>query len=262
MSITPHGYEYISCEVIFLNRLHRKICADSFRFSLGLTASLLALAFLFSPLLGRSASSDDVAVSAEGQKQPTVILDAGHGGMDSGAVSVFGDEEKHLNLAVAKKLGAFLENAGVHVIYTRSEDVMLEYENSGGSRKTRDLMQRVEIAKNNPEAVFISIHMNTLPIEKYKGLQVFYTELNDANRALAQVTQNTVRSYLQKDNNRIAKDAEGKIYILDRIHQPAILVECGFLSNHEEATLLKDEEYQAKLACVLAHPILDFLRTE
>lgn len=245
-----------------MNGLHRKACADSIRFSTVLTATLLALAFLFSPLLEKSISSDAIPVSAEGKKTPTVILDAGHGGMDSGAVSVFGDEEKHLNLAVTKKLGAFLENAGVRVIYTRSEDVMLQSENAVGSRKTRDLMKRVEIAKNNPEAVFVSIHMNTLPIEKYKGLQVFYTEQNDANRALAQVIQNTVRSTLQQDNNRVAKDAEGKIYILDRINQPAILIECGFLSNREETTLLKDEAYQAKLAYVLAHPILDFLRTE
>lgn len=248
--------------MIFLNSLHRKFCAKSIRFSLALTCSLLTLAFFFTPFLKTYSSSEDKAASAETTQMPTVILDAGHGGMDSGAVSVYGDEEKHLNLAVTQKLGAFLENAGVRVIYTRTEDVMLDNKNGGSSKKTRDLMQRVEIAKSEPNAVFISIHMNTLSIEKYSGLQVFYTDLNDANRALAQVIQNTVHSTIQQDNNRIAKDAEGKIYILDRISQPAILIECGFLSNREEAALLKDDTYQAKLAYVLAHPILDFLRSE
>ena len=244
-----------------MNSLHRRFCARSIRFSLTLTCSILALAFFFTPFF-KSDSAHEEAVSADAKQVPTVILDAGHGGMDSGAVSVHGDEEKHLNLAVAQKLGAFLENAGIRVIHTRSEDVMLESESGSGSKKTRDLMRRVEIAKSEPNALFVSIHMNTLSIEKYSGLQVFYTDRNDANRALAQVLQNTVRATVQPSNNRIAKDAEGKIYILDRINQPAILIECGFLSNREEASLLKDETYQAKLAYVLAHPIIDFLRTE
>ena len=232
---------------------------SSVQFSVLLVALLLSMAALFSFFSENATSNDAVSVSAEEPNLPTVILDAGHGGMDSGAVSILGDEEKHLNLAVTKKLGAFLESAGIRVIYTRTEDEMLDCKAASGSRKTRDLMGRVELAQEKPDGIFVSIHMNTLPIEKYKGLQVFYTDRNDANRALAQVLQNTVAETLQTDNTRSAKDAEGKIFILDRIDQPAILVECGFLSNREEAALLKDELYQAKLAYVLSRPILDFL---
>ncbi len=233
--------------------------SDSVRFGLILTVCILLLASIFSHLFANASQNEMILTSAEEKTTPTVILDAGHGGIDSGAVSVYGDEEKNLNLSVAKKLGAFLENAGIHVIYTRSEDVMLESETKAGTKKTRDLLARVEVAKKYPDALFVSIHMNTLPIEKYKGLQVFYTDRNDANRALAQVLQNTVSASLQSENKRKAKDAEGKIYILDRIDQPAILVECGFLTNNEEAKLLKDEAYQAKLSYVLSRPILDFL---
>ncbi len=236
-----------------------RLIPDSALFGFLLTGCILLLASFFSSLFSNSLQSEVISVSAPEKDLPTVILDAGHGGLDSGAVSVYGDEEKHLNLAVAKKLGAFLENAGVRVIYTRTEDEMLESENKAGSKKTRDLLARVEIAKQYPKALFVSLHMNTLPIEKYKGLQVFYTDRNDANRALAQVLQNTVSASLQTDNTRKAKDAEGKIYILDRIDQPALLVECGFLTNGEEAALLKNEEYQAKLCYVLSRPILDFL---
>ena len=231
----------------------------SVRFSFFLVASITLLASLFGFFYGKRIDPTSKAVSSEKILLPAVILDAGHGGMDSGAVSVYGDEEKHFNLAVTKKLGAFLENAGIRVIYTRTEDEMVECKEKNGSRKTRDLLGRVQCAQSNPDALFVSIHMNTLPIEKYKGLQIFYTDRNDANRALAQVMQNNVRTMLQTDNNRNAKDAEGKIFVLDRIRQPAILIECGFLSNKEEAALLKDEVYQNKLAYVLSRSIIDFM---
>lgn len=229
------------------------------RFSISLIAILFTLSTVFSAFYEKGSERDALTASSPAEETPTVILDAGHGGMDSGAVSIYGDEEKHLNLAVTKKIGAFLESAGIRVIYTRSEDSMVESEMVGGSRKNRDLMGRVEAARREPDALFVSIHMNTLPIEKYKGLQVFYSDRNDANRPLAQVVQNAVIASLQPDNNRTAKNAEGKIFILDRIDQPAILIECGFLTNAEEANLLKDELYQAKLAYVLTRPILDFL---
>ncbi len=235
------------------------VLSDSVRFGILLTVCILSLAAMFSNLFGKGLHNESKTVSSDEIPLPTVILDAGHGGLDSGAVSILGDEEKNLNLSVTKKLGAFLESAGIRVIYTRTEDVMLESSHNSGSRKTQDLLGRVELARKEEDALFVSIHMNTLPVEKYKGLQVFYTDRNDANRALAQVIQNTVCSVLQPDNNRKAKDAQGKIFILDRLEEPAVLIECGFLTNREEAALLKDEAYQTKLAYVLSRPILDFV---
>ena len=175
---------------------------QTFVFALILSVSLLsvcAVFYRFDPLREKG----DLTASAGETDTPSVILDAGHGGMDSGAVSVLGDEEKDLNLEMVKKLGAFLEAGGVRVIYTRTEDEMLSSQREG-SRKTKDLIRRVEIASENPDAIFVSVHMNTLPIEKYAGFQVFYADRNSGNRALAQVMQNTVCSLVQPDNHRKA----------------------------------------------------------
>ncbi|MBR4287980.1 MAG: N-acetylmuramoyl-L-alanine amidase [Clostridia bacterium] len=227
--------------------------------SLALIALLLSLIDVFYRFDSKDTPSNASVNVAD--TQPTVILDAGHGGVDSGAVSIWGEEEKHINLAVTKKLGAFLEAGGARVIYTRSDDSLLTSDKTS-SRKMGDLMGRVEIADRNPDAVFVSIHMNTLPIEKYNGLQVFYDDNNGTNRALALSIQNDVKNYLQKDNHREVKNADGKIYILDRIENPSVLVECGFLSNREEAQLLCDDEYQAKLAFVLSRSILSLALAE
>ena len=219
---------------------------------------LLAVSTVCSPFVKTKNEASFIATGLEKEEKPMVILDPGHGGVDSGAVSVSGTEEKNLNLAVAKKIGAFLESAGVEVIYTRENDEMLSSDR-GNTRKTKDLLGRVEIAEKHPNAVFVSIHMNTLSIEKYSGIQVFYSDQNSANHPLAQEIQNTAVSLLQPENERKAKNANGKIYILDRIEQPAVLIECGFLSNKNEDLLLQSEEYQSLLAFSVSRPILDFL---
>ena len=219
---------------------------------------LLSVSFVSLPLVQKENDVPFVAAASEKEKKPMVILDPGHGGVDSGAVSVSGAEEKNLNLAVAKKIGAFLESAGVEVIYTRETDDMLT-SNRGNTRKIKDLLGRVEIAEKYPNAVFVSIHMNTLSIEKYCGIQVFYSDQNSANHPLAQEIQNTAVSLLQPENERKAKNANGKIYILDRIEQPAVLIECGFLSNKNEDLLLQSEEYQSLLAFSISRPILDLI---
>lgn len=188
-------------------------------------------------------------------EKPTVILDPGHGGIDGGTVSASGILEKDLNLSVTKILGEFLEAEGCRVIYTRTEDVLLDYGNSS-SRKVRDLSARVKLAKDYPNAVFVSIHMNFLPQTKYSGLQVFYDDKNAANTALALSVQNDVRRYLQPENRREIKEHVGRIFLLDRIESPAVLIECGFLSNPQEAQLLSNQEYQQKLAFILSRSIL------
>ncbi len=246
--------------MIFLNNgigKYRYI-KEIFGFSLFFCTVLILTGAFFRPFVAQDQKEILPASSAKASERPTVILDAGHGGVDSGAVSVSGAEEKHLNLALTKKIGAFLQSAGIDVIYTRNGDEMLTSDR-GNSRKTKDLLGRIEIAKEHPKAVFVSIHMNTLPIPKYSGLQVFYSDTNTANHPLAQEIQNTVSALLQPQNSRKAKNAGGKIYILDRIEQPAVLIECGFLSNAEEDQLLQNEEYQSRLAFAVSRPILDFI---
>ena len=183
-------------------------------------------------------------------KKRQVIIDAGHGGMDGGAVSVTGTLEKDLNLSVAKKAEALFTAAGYEVVMTRDGDYMLSSDASGGS-KIRDLKGRLDIANSNPDAAFISIHMNKFPIAKYSGTQVYYGEKNSSGRALAAEIRKYVMEYLQPENEREIKGVGSSIFLLDNIEGKAVLVECGFLSNQAEAEMLENDDYQKKLVLVL-----------
>lgn len=182
----------------------------------------------------------------------TVILDAGHGGYDGGAVSVTGTAEKVLNLDTTLTLNEILHLQGYRVILTRDSDVELT-SSEGGSRKMQDLRGRLMIAEANKGVPFLSIHMNKFPQSKYRGLQVYYATCEESGKALALSVQETVKSLLQPDNERQIKPATSAIYLLDRISSsPAILIECGFLSNSEEAALLEEREYRLRLSLCLA----------
>nr|MBE6545713.1 hypothetical protein [Oscillospiraceae bacterium] len=136
-----------------------------------------------------------------------IIIDAGHGGEDPGAVGVNGSYEKDLNLDIALEIGRMLEEKGYIIVYTRTDDRLLytEEENIKGIRKISDLKNRCKVAERYPESMFISIHMNSFGSEKYSGLQVYYSEKNDQSRNLADSIQNKVRDNLQPDNNRVIK---------------------------------------------------------
>ncbi len=233
---------------------------------------LLPLVFLLGSLLicglavglfllaGGSFAQDD-APPEEQSTQPeqpekpvrVVILDAGHGGEDGGAVGVTGLVEKDLNLDLAKRLCALLEADGVRVIMTRTEDVLLydrgvDYE---GRKKVLDLAARQAIGDANPDALFVSLHANTFPQDVYHGLQVWYSPNHPGSMTLAESIRGEVVGTLQPDNHRQSKAAGSNIFLLDRLQQPAVLVECGFLSNPAECRSLEDEEYRQQLALAL-----------
>ncbi|MBQ0010074.1 MAG: N-acetylmuramoyl-L-alanine amidase [Ruminococcus sp.] len=199
--------------------------------------------------------------SSQEGKEPepvrTIVVDAGHGGMDGGAVSDDGVLEKDLNLAVAGKLVSLLRMGGVRVVMTRSDDRLLA-DPSSAHKKRDDLASRVRIAEEQENAVFVSIHMNKFPVEKYRGLQVWYSRGNKQSAELADAVQKKTAAVLQPQNTRETKAADSSIYVLDHLDIPAILVECGFLSNAEETRLLCDESYQNKLAAVLYAAIIDY----
>lgn len=180
----------------------------------------------------------------------TVVIDAGHGGRDGGAVAVDGTLEKHLNLAVAKHLKALLESANIRVVMTRETDVELASPDSP-HKKADDLKARLKLASECENAVFVSIHMNRFPVEKYRGLQVYYSENHEKSLSLAQTIQTVSEEILHNTNGRKVKSAGDSIYLMKNLEIPAILVECGFLSNSEETVLLKSERYQKKLALCL-----------
>lgn len=188
----------------------------------------------------------------------TVILDAGHGGIDSGAISPDGIEEKILNLPITEKIAEFLSLYQVDVILTRDDDRLLGG-GAKGSVKRSDLVARVKTTEQYENPIFLSIHMNKFSIPKYSGLHVFYSRNNPQSEALALKVQNMVKEKLQPINNRVPKVAGSNIFVLDRVECPAILIECGFLSNYEETRLLASEDYQRKLAFVISLSIMEYL---
>ena len=194
----------------------------------------------------------------------TVILDAGHGGEDGGAVSASGILEKDLNLEIAFLLRDLLEANGIRVIMTRSTDILLydRNENYHGRKKALDLAARRKIAEETPNAIFVSIHMNAYPQTQYRGLQVWYSPNHRDSKTLADHIQKTVQELLQPQNGRQPKGATSGIYLLHRLQCPAVLVECGFLSNPDEAALLNDRVYRERLAGALFLAIAESLPVE
>ncbi len=198
--------------------------------------------------------ADSEAVSVE--TLPVIIIDAGHGGADGGAVASDGTREKDINLNIAKDVRALLVSLGFECVMTREEDVMLS-DGSGGSAKMSDLKQRVALT-DGKECIFVSIHQNKFPQDTCSGTQVYYSKNDPGSAVLAEAVQECVRTYIQPLNTRRIKPAGSEIFVLDRCRVPAILIECGFLSNPAELLKLKDEEYQRKIACAIAASVASY----
>ena len=194
----------------------------------------------------------------------TVVIDAGHGGEDGGTQSADRMYEKTLNLQIAQMLDTMLRADGIATVMTRTEDILLYDRNADyhGHKKMLDLAARRKIAEETENAVFVSIHMNSFPETKYHGLQVFYSPNDPRSQKLAGEIRQYTHRYLQPQNERQIKAATSSIYLLDRLKCPAVLVECGFLSNPEEAALLGTEEYRRQMAFVLFCAVKSYISTQ
>ncbi len=193
---------------------------------------------------------------------PTVVIDAGHGGEDGGAVGINGCIEKELNLEIALILRDLLEISGINVKMTRTEDIMLYDAATPGKKKIQDLRRRVEIGEESEDSLTVSIHMNTYPSSKYNGAQVYYSPNHSESKELAETVQGHIKAYLQPENSRQIKESTSAIYLLHNIKNPAILVECGFISNQSEAELLCTDSYRHKVALTIYSAIIDHLNKE
>ncbi len=234
-----------------------------FKRSTKLVALLLVAVLIFTGTMLSVDSYIYTSSSIDRQSgKPTIIIDAGHGGEDSGATSSLGFLEKDLNLAIAKILRDGLVNKGYEVVMTRTEDKMLysEEENIKGMRKLSDLKNRCAIAAKYPESIFISIHMNSFGSSKYSGLQVYYSGGNEESRKLANAIQNNVRSELQPENNRVTKNGKD-LYILENCSSTSVIVECGFMSNNEECQKLSTKEYQNQLSSAIICGIISYINS-
>ena len=194
----------------------------------------------------------------------TVVIDAGHGGEDGGTQSADGMYEKTVNLEIAQMLDTMLRADGIATVMTRTEDILLYDRNADyrGHKKMLDLAARRQIAEETENALFVSIHMNSFPETKYRGLQVFYSPNNPSSKEMAEEIRQCTRLYLQPQNNRQTKAATSSIYLLDRLKCPAVLVECGFLSNPEEAALLRTEDYRRQMAFILFCAVRSYISSQ
>ena len=183
----------------------------------------------------------------------TLILDAGHGGEDGGAVSITGVPESQINLAVVLKTRDILAFYGVSPLVLREEDISLHDDSAVSLRekKVSDLKNRVAAIEEQRGATLLSIHQNTYPNGRYHGAQAFYAP-TEGSKELAEHIQAAIRSTLQPDNERAVKQIPDTVYLMNHISCPAVLVECGFLTNPGEEALLLDPDYQKQLAAVLA----------
>lgn len=208
----------------------------------------------------------DVIVSSKNnslsKETPCIIIDAGHGGFDGGASTDDGYPEKHINLSISIYLSDYLTALGYETLLTRTIDESLE--DSGLStirkRKTSDLHNRMKIMEETENAIYISIHQNHYSQEKYRGMQVFYSpSFSDESSALAESIQSYTVNAIQPDNTRKIKECTSSVFLIYKAVKPAVLVECGFLSNEEEAELLQTEKYQKNIALCIAMGVQNYL---
>ena len=186
----------------------------------------------------------------------TLVLDAGHGGIDGGAISDSGLKESDINLQIALKTEALVRFLGIDTVMTRETDT----DNSDNKAYSEhdNLVQRVKLANSTENAVLISIHQNKFPSAVVSGAEVMYSD-NDDSKALGLLTQDNLVALLDSSNRRVARPAPKELLLTSSVECPTILVECGFMSNPQEVQKLASNDYQLKLAAILAGSYIQFL---
>lgn len=212
---------------------------------------LLAAVLLFGATALGSHVVTVLAEDAPIVRTHVIVIDAGHGGEDGGAVSCSGVAESGINLEIALRLDDLMHLLGFETKMIRTTDISVYTEGASiAAKKVSDLKNRVRLVNETPNALLISIHQNLFADCRYSGAQVFYNAAGEA-RALAEALQSAFVATVNSGSNRKCKRAE-KIYLMEHVSCPAVLVECGFLSNPEEEARLRTAQYQKKLCCVIA----------
>lgn len=229
------------------------------RIPLFVTVACCCVVAIIANAAGGTENAQETSAGAVPKK--VIVLDAGHGGADGGCVGINGVYEKDINLSIVKYLGTLLDFAGYEVVYTREEDVSIYDNGVEGLRnqKISDMENRLKIIKNYPDSVFISVHQNQYVKPEYFGGQMFYTTNNSGNFRLATIMQGLFAE-LQPKNDRSVKLIDNGLYLFKTTEQPAILIECGFLSNENDAAELSSMEYQKKVAFTIYKGITQFLK--
>lgn len=219
----------------------------------------MAGAFVMLAVCARMTDSA-LPASADISDRPVIVLDPGHGGLDSGAVGKNGVLEKDVNLSVVKHLQKLLELSGFRTVLTRSEDISIYDAGVEGIRnqKLSDMDNRLEIIQSYPDSIFLCIHQNNYTDPQYFGGQMFYNNNNPDNRTLAQIMQNRF-AQLQPGNDREIKLTGDELFLLKSNKNPSLMIECGFLSSPEEEAKLGTEEYRQQLAFTIYGGVLEYM---
>lgn len=189
---------------------------------------------------------------------PCLLIDPGHGGADGGAVAADGTQEKDLNLSIGLLLRDMLRIMGYEVRMTRTEDISIHSPDCKTLREQKVGDMKNRLAMYEEASLVVGIHQNKFEIPKYSGTQVFYSVNNPESKLLATELRESVLGLLQPENTRELKKADANIYLLSKTTVPAVLVECGFLSNLEELQKLKDPAYQAQMAFAIAGGVMQY----
>ncbi len=191
---------------------------------------------------------------------PVIIIDAGHGGEDGGAVGVDGTNEKDINLEITLKLNDILTVMGYQTRMVRTTDISIH--NQGADtireRKATDIRNRTAIMDEYENCLYVSIHQNKYDDSRIWGAQTFYSPNDEASKSLAQFIQTSIATGIQPDNRRLIKESGTSIYVLYNATKPAVMVECGFISNPNELSQLKTEEYQSKIAFSIISGLINY----
>ena len=205
-----------------------------------------------------SAATTAIAEMIPLERLHTIIIDAGHGGVDGGAISCTGKPESTYNLEIALRLNDLLHLLGMHTQMIRTTDISIYTQGETiAAKKVSDLKNRVSIVNSTENALLLSIHQNTFTETQYSGAQVFYASKGEGQQ-LAEDLQTAFCQTVNKGSNRRAKKADG-VYLMEHIETTGVLIECGFLSNNAEEARLRDKAYQQKLVCVIASTVSNFL---
>lgn len=238
-----------------MNKVNRKILVGTLFFGCSIAA-----------IGGAAVLSDKISENAvptsliSEQELPIIILDAGHGGFDGGCVSVEGVPEKGINLSILLRVRDLLRISGYEVEVTRDSDISIHDSGIEGiaNQKSSDMDNRLELFNKYDNAVCISIHQNQFTDPVYNGAQMFYSATDSNNEMLAKSLQKSFQ-ILQPENKREIKLCGKELFLCYYSENPTVMVECGFLSNPEEAALLNTEEYQEKVALTIFSGINNFV---
>ncbi len=226
----------------------------------GWAAALLSVIIFLTFVITENAARAYVSQNETLPNDINVIIDPGHGGVDGGAVGVSGGIEKEINLNISVYLRDILTAEGLSVLMTRSTDISIHSEDAVTIRqkKTSDLKNRLAIINANPNALIISVHQNSFTSGYVHGTVIYHGTVHPGSKLLAGKIQKQIRT-LQPENEKQLKTAGKNLFLISNAKGPAVLVECGFLSNAKEEALLKTDNYQRKMAQAIADGVFSYL---